>query len=175
MQKKTRIIITIAMVALLFGACVVAMIVDINNAYDIKNNSNIFETINDLDFLDANDPVGIEDKNEIENLNEKLVKVTYENTDFNIYAYEFDSKEQAWIYAKKISGNNYSTLYETFGETSFHYTKTVNILGIYQKRQTMIVSENKVLLIASSCNSQKYSEFLGYIFGELPVKVEYSH
>lgn len=172
-MEKKRIIITVVSVLILIICCVVLMIVDKNNAYDIENKSYIFETMSDLDFLNDNEIIEIDDKHKIDSIIGRSVKVKYENKYFNVYAYEFESKEQAWVYAEKISGTDYSSFYEMIKSTNFYYTKTVNILAIYQNRLTMVISENKVLHISSHCNSKKYAKFLNYLFIRLPLRVEY--
>lgn len=173
MKRKARIIISVVIVMVLFIVWVVFTVKDENNKYDIKSNSYIFETMSDLDFLNDNEIMEIDDKHEIGCISRRCVKIKYDNTNFNVYAYEFASKEQAWVYARKINGNNYSSLYKDTNSTNFYYSTTTNIFGIYQSRLTMVISENKVLLISSNCNSKKYTHFLTYLFEQLPLRVEY--
>ncbi len=174
--RKHRIIFAMVMIALLIAIAFTTLLIDNHYAYDLQNKGYIFNNITDLDFLDEHITKNhMEDKEllTIQPNNRKCAQLEYNDETYTIYAYVFESKEDAWEYAKRISNNHYQLLYEEFGQTNFRYRKTRNILGIYVNRKTMLVSENKVLLMEGTGNSKKYSEFIGFVMENLPQKIDY--
>lgn len=87
-MKKKRVIFSIIIVSLLLGISLFMIISSVKNGYDYENESKMFESINDLDFLDE---FVIEDIDDIAlTFTEgKSVQIEYDGGKINIYAYTF--------------------------------------------------------------------------------------
>ena len=80
------------------------LISSIKNRYDYENKSRMFESINDLDFLDE---FVIEDIDDIaKNFTEgKSVQIKFDGEKINVYAYKFADNKSCRNFAEEISGN----------------------------------------------------------------------
>ena len=102
------------------------------------------------------------------------VKDVYDEETYTVSAFVFESKESAWTFAKEISGSNYQKLNEELGRNHFHYSQVKSFLGVFSSRKSMIISDNKILLIEGSGSAKDYAAFVDFVMRHLPQKVDFT-
>lgn len=173
--KKKRIIAAIIAAGIILVLSFVLIIISTADNYDYKNNTYIFNNIEDLDFL--NDKVvksNIEDK-KLGNLNyssSRTVQVEFNGANYKLFAYKFNSRKDVYAYGKAVSGNDYSEMYEKYGKTGWRYFEYYAIVVIPIHDKLLVFDNTNVLYIEGHVSQKKFNEFVDYLFANLPQKVD---
>ena len=174
-SKIPMIIFIMVAVVLVVGLLVANLIVDAKFAYDYENGSYIFDTIDDLNFL--NDYVvdmEVEDVNvgELRYTASKVACIEYKGQYFNLFAYEFESAEDALTYASTVAGTDVKQALEAANAQSGHFNSSMtSLLGSRITKITMI-NQNKVLHVLISGLGKKLEyEFITWLMSNLPTQV----
>lgn len=174
-MKKKRLIISLSIVGVLVILSFCMMIVSTKKRYDYRNNSRIFETIEDLDFIDeyvVEENINLDNNILEEYVSEsKTVSIEYNENEINIFAYVFTDIEHCLEYAQKVSGNNYKKTYSG-GNIARHYYKHTSFLNMAQTEKLLVFSNEKAYVITAKISDKKFNEFITYFMGQLPIKVE---
>ena len=128
-MKKKRLIFSIIIVSLLLGISLFMIISSVKNGYDYENESKMFESINDLDFLDE---FVIEDIDDIASTftEGKSVQIEYDGCKIKIYAYTFADENVCVDFAEQFTGNKYSDI--DIENRPIHFYKHFSFLNIFQ-------------------------------------------
>ena len=174
-RKKIRIISIIIAVVVVLILIVITFISNSVNGYDFSENSYIFSTVDDLNFL--NESVvesNVKDKNlkDLKYTSSKSVQIKYDEKNYRLFAYEFNSKEDVFAYGKAVSGNDYSDVYERFGKTGWYYSEYKAIILIPLSNKMLLFDNTNVLYVESKVNKKQFNKFLDYLFTNLPQKVD---
>ena len=165
---KKRLWISIAIVGLMLVVSFINIGIDRRHAYDLENQTRIFDSLLDLSFLDK---YATENN---QNDQRRMITVIYNEETYTVSAFVFESKEGAWTFAKEISGSNYQKLNEELGRNHFHYSQVKSFLGLFSSRKSMIISDNKILLIEGSGSAKDYAAFVDFVMRHLPQKVDFT-
>lgn len=155
---------------------IATIVVSLVNKYDYQNNACIFNTIEDLDFL--NDDIVEDDikDTKLGNLScasNKSVQVKYDGRNYRLFAYEFNSIEDVFSYGKAVTGNDYQNICERFENNSWCYSEYYAITVIPISSRMFVFQEANVLYVESKGISQKqFNKFIDYLFTNLPQKVD---
>ena len=177
MFRKTRRILrwTLILVFLVLLLGGTTLVTKFTNNYDYQHKTHIFNTVDDLDFLDDAIVGTIKDKRiaKLAPAASKTVNVEFEGDKYSLYAYEFQSKEDAFAYGKAVSGNNYQKAFETTGDTSGRYYRYSAAVVIPISNQLLVFSENRALYIETKgIKKKQFNKFVDHLFSNLPQKVE---
>lgn len=177
MKKKRFIIISSVIVIMLFlSLC--SLILSIINDYDYKNKTRIFNSIDDLNFIDKyviEEDIKSYDKiisrYEKHLLDCKNVRIKYNGKKIDIHSYVFKSPEYCLDYAGEVSGNNYYELYMRNGrKLSMYYHKQI----IFFSEKLLVFSGEKVYVIHSKSSQKNFNKFIEYFMEQLPLEVQMS-
>ena len=180
-MKKTRIIISLTTVGVILIASFCMLIGSVNNAYDYKNNSYIFETISELNFLNeyvVEEGLNLDKKiaqiasEEIQQ--SKTVKINYNGSEIYVFAYIFSSVNSCIDYANKVSSNDYQKFYNGNNLAKyFYYHKS--FLNLFQSEELLVFSNEKAYVVKAKISDKKFNQFITYFMGELNTKVEFTY
>ena len=148
-----------------------------SNRFDYKNNSRMFERIEDLKFLDEFAKTeNIQDKNAVGIAYEesRTCKIFYQNWEIYIYAYLFTTTENCLVYANKVSGNNYNRLYDN-ESISMYYYKHTSFFNIVQTEKLLVFDDEKAYVISAKISEKDFNIFIDYFMSQLPLSVEMSY
>ncbi len=168
LSNKQAILLSVVIVGLMLVISFINMGIDMRNSYDLDNNAYMFESLADLSFLDE---YAVEKELTDQN---KTIELLYDGETYAVSAFVFESKESAWACAKRISGNDYQKLNGELGNINFRYSQTKSFLGLFVSRKTLIVSDNKLLLIEGKSDAKEYAAFLGFVMEHLSLKVDFT-
>ena len=177
MLRRTRRIFRwlfiILFFALLLGGGM--LVTSLTNNYDYQNKTRMFNTVEDLSFLDDKVVDTVQDKHiaKLSPAASKTVKVEYEGKTYSIFAYEFQSQEDSFAYGQAVSGNNYQKAYETSGDTAGRYYRYSAAVVIPISNKLLVFNGNNALYIETkSVKKKQFNQFVDYLFTNLPQKVE---
>ncbi len=180
LYMKKRFIISLGIVGVLVVVSCCMILSSIKNRYDYENESRMFETIDDLAFIDEyiveqniNDE-DISDANEAYFLESKTVTIEYNGNKINVFAYTFESTEYCIEYANKASGNNYKNLYSG-DDISQYYYKHTSFINIVQSEKLLVFSNEKAYVISAKISEKDFNEFIKYFMNHLPTKVKIAY
>ena len=180
-MNKKALIISCCIVVILLIVTFCMMSLSSNEKYDYKNESRMFESVDDFAFLDE---FVIE-----ENLNldkdilnaphadfseHKTITIEYNGKKINVFAYEFKNTHCCVEYANKASGNNYKTL-DLDKNISRYYYKHTSFFNIFQSEKLLVFSNEKAYVISAKISEKEFNEFIKYFMSQLPTKMEMTY
>lgn len=175
-KSKKRVICAIVAVCVVLVLVFVSIMTNTSNSYNFKNNAYIFETIEDLDFL--NDHIvddNIKDKN-LGNLNysaSKCMRIKFDGNNYKLFAYEFNSVEDSFIYGEVVSGNDYQRAYKDTGIISHYYHAHYSFIFVQLSCKVLVLNgTNSLYIEAKGIDHKQLNKFFDYLFSHLPQKVE---
>ena len=175
MKQKKYIVTWLVILSLVLINLPSAIIVLVGHNYDFKNNSYMFEDIDDFSFLDSYiiSETIMDPHSSFLSIAENLtLSLKYNNTKHKLFAYSFASVEDALTYADRISDNNYRAMYQSQQTANFHYSESANHI-FFVSNQCLIVSGNKVIVIKSRGNPNKHVEFIAFVMEHLPQRIDF--
>ena len=177
MLRKARRILRLILLAVflfvLLGAGTV--ITGLINNYDYRNKTYIFNTVDDLNFLEDKVVETIKDKHaaKLSYDASRTVKVEFEGDQYSLFAYEFHSSEDTFAFGKAVSGNDYQSAYESSGDTSGRYYHYSAIVVIPISNKLLVFKEkNAIYIETKGIKKKQFNKFVEYLFSNLPQKVD---
>lgn len=177
-KKRLLILFSIVGVWLIVSFCMIRL--SIKNSYDYKNNTRMFETVDDLAFIDeyvVEENIRLDDvildTFEEYLLENKTVTIEYNGIKINIFAYTFESTECCIEYANKVSGNNYKPFYSGDDISEYYHELDSNLIS--QREKLLVFSNEKAYVISVKMTVKELSEFREFIeffMNQLPIEVK---
>lgn len=169
-------IICVFSIVIVVSLIVSGIIVSHKYSYDYKNDAYMFNSIDDLRYLDEKmAEIDLKDKF-LDNLSyvaAKTIRVNFNGKDFDVYAYEFATANDAIKYAERVSGKNISKSLEYIGKENLRFGSSFGILYTKVKSSMGIISDNKVLRYeVRNVSHKKEFEFTQWLMLNLPQKIE---
>ena len=174
MNKKAAIF-SFGIVSLCLVVSLCMTLSSIRNLYDYENESRIFDSIDDLSFIDEyviKSP--IIDSYKPYFSESKTATIEYNDKKINIFAYTFENIEHCVEYASNVSGNRYETL-PSGDDISLYYYRHRSFLNMFQSEQLLIFSNEKAYVISAKIPEKVFNEFIAYFMHQLPVQVQMTY
>ena len=177
-MDKKRLMISFGIVGIICIVSFCMLLSSINERYDYKTKSRMFESIDDLSFIDEyviEEDIKLDDDildaYESYFSESKTVTIEYNGNKIYIFAYTFESTDHCIEYAKEVSGNNYKHLYSG-DDISQYYYKHTSFLNIFESEKLLVFSNEKAYVISAKISEKAFNEFIEYFMNQLPTKVE---
>ena len=175
-DKKLIIFTILLAIVLVLIMIIVTVITGIKYSF-LKTDLYIFDTIDDLDFLDEKvTDFELEDKR-IGNLQynaSKTVRAKYKGKSFDVFAYDFATTDDAIAYAEKATGKNVSKVFEYSQISNGRFGSSYTYMFVYHKSYLLVISQNKVLYMNTRYvgGPKAEYEFVCWMMDNLPTKVD---